>query len=428
MDENLFPIKSQKTDINEFIKTDISKFKQIHTGIKKNLNLIMDMLENGHEKEKIIKELIWLSERQKSEQKVFKESLSRVSNIDKKSRVQALYISTGDNCTRKCFHCFYGNNTETTIEKTYLESIINQAKDNGVFTIIFGGKEPLMDADWNLIAPIIKANQDIFFKFHTNLDNLNQNKIDDIQVNNNCVIEFSFDGDSQDIKKWNGSSEKVWEWIELLKKNNIPFGGFITVTKEDNFANILKNCQNIILQWATSLHIVWYKPIWPKNDIDKILTPEQEMKRYLLKLYLKEKYPYISLPLDGCNPSVGSQGEFSYCPFLAINDSNIKLESKAFPETMQEHKKHFWELLENNIKCPLIENPKWIIDYTTKYLKKDSLRSDKIKNMLIENAKKYAFYQECFNDIMSSNKNKCFQSVEEKYNFIRGELEKKIKS
>ncbi len=296
-------------------------------------------------------------------------SLERSSPV----KFQALYIETTRYCNRACSHCFAGEFNNSDMDPELIKNIIEFSYKNNVFSVIFAGLEPL--ARFNTtVAPFITDSRfkDMYFMIHTNGDFLSDKIADEIDKANNTIIQLSLDGiakKNHDDSKGKNSYKNTIKAVGLLKERGVPYGFFVTCTSK-NFSKMKEIVQHAIDLGATSLHIVGYKAIGPKANLNLMLNAEQERIRYKLKDDTKKLYPYLSIPKRGCNIGVNKKGFFSYCPFLLQYASGPQITSKTehskILELFQQHEKEFSEIMSNTIDCPLIERPLSFTAYAEK--------------------------------------------------------------
>lgn len=280
-----------------------------------------------------------------------------------------LYIKTNSNCNRRCKHCYINDYNGEDMDFKLLEHILRFSKKNGVFSPIFAGVEPLKVFD-KLIAPLITRNEfkDSLFRIHTNGDLLDKKVADNLYKTNNTVVELSLDGVEEELLREKNSYKNTITAISLLKERNIPYGFFITITN-NNFNKMENMTNHAINLGAQFIHLVGYKAIGPRVDINSMLSPEQEIKRYKLKKKIKEKHPYLSVPTKGCSPGFTPEGYFSYCPFLENLDTTKG--EQITPSTsyndisklLINERKKFSILQKNGIECPLTENASNFVNY-----------------------------------------------------------------
>ena len=302
---------------------------------------------------------------------------------------QTIYLENTRYCNRSCSHCFVGSFDKTNdseMDPNLIKNILDFSHKNNAFSVIFAGLEPLAKFD-TTVAPYItdKKYQDMYFMIHTNGDFLNKEIADELDKANNTIIQLSLEGtcnEKHDASKGTGSYDKTIHAVELLKERSIPYGFFITCTSK-NFKNVKETVNYAINLGATSLHIVGYKAIGPRANLDLMLSPQQEKERYRLKKDVKRDFPYLSLPSRGCNIGINKEGFFSYCPFLLQYTQSEQITPETSHNDMlklfREHGQEFYKTLNDTIDCPLIENPRSVVEYAKQntspfndMLKKDS--------------------------------------------------------
>lgn len=145
-----------------------------------------------------------------------------------KNKIMAnLFIETTYNCNLNCIHCFNCKNYRNiNIYFEDLKSVIDEAYENGLFTVTLSGGETTITPDFLKIAKYIRA-KNISLEIYTNglsLYNNDElfNEIVNLYPSKVSLSLYSMKPEIHDkITQVSGSQQKTLDVIKKLKKHNI---------------------------------------------------------------------------------------------------------------------------------------------------------------------------------------------------------------
>ncbi len=262
-------------------------------------------------------------------------------------------------CNLRCSHCGNENRdrkeNELTLEEWY--AFIGECSELGVFIFNVSGGEPFMRKDWYEILDYArKKNIEIGITSNgTLIDEKITKQLKNLDIFN---IHLSLDGIDKvhdDFRNQKGVFEKVLNSIELLRKNEVPFG-ITTAISRNNFDNIIavKNFikKNKISSWELYSAI----PIgcMKKEDaLDEKETIELAKMIYDFKNELKETRIFVGDNMgyfdkyntqeqwEGCRAgiticAIDSEGNIKGCPIHPNFLIEGKVRDKTFAQIWQD--------------------------------------------------------------------------------------------
>ncbi|MFZ7120284.1 MAG: radical SAM/SPASM domain-containing protein [Eubacteriaceae bacterium] len=274
-----------------------------------------------------------------------KESKKKREYFEKKGEnIPGFLISSITNsCNLFCKGCYARANQSSgeDYKKQQLSSerwktIFQEAKEIGISFILLAGGEPLMRREVIEKASEVK---EIIFPIFTNGTMVQEGYIKLFDKNRNLVPMLSIEGDKEltDIRRGEGTYDKLMNVMNSLEEKGILYGVSITVTSENienvtgkTFINKLyqKGCRAIIF--------IEYVPV---TEETKYLAPTDE-EREILEIKqqeLREDYEdaiFLSFPGDekysgGCLAAgrgffhINVDGSAEPCPFSPYSDINL---------------------------------------------------------------------------------------------------------
>lgn len=207
----------------------------------------------------------------------------------------ALTIKPTMNCNMKCKHCFNGDvlNTSQMIDINVVYDFIEAAcKEYQNVKVTFHGGEPTL-AGYDFYKDVFAYEHKMIEQYGTKISNnfttnavLLSEKLMDLLIENDTLINISFDGPYNDVLR--GNSKTVYEKICQVKEKGGRVRAFCTIAK-GSYEHLLE-----IYQWFNSEKIDFkILPIEPRGyaaadrqflmEADKFIDVLTETYRYWIK-------------------------------------------------------------------------------------------------------------------------------------------------
>lgn len=287
----------------------------------------------------------------------------------------ALTIKPTMNCNMRCKHCFNGDvlNASNMIDNQTVYNFIESAcKEYSDVKVTFHGGEPTL-AGIEFYRSVFNFEKKMVERYGASFSNnfttnglLLSEELIDLLIENNTLINISFDGPYNDILR--GHSETVYNKICRVKEKGGRVRAFCTIAK-GSYEHLLE-----IYKWFNQREIDFkILPIEPRGyaaidrellmDIDKFIDVLSETYRYWIKdkdckirFYTFEEFaalrrttqfkPFwfsreIALNPDGKIYPFGRPNDIQFC--LGYPDATLRL-SQCFES---EQYKRMLEILEN---------------------------------------------------------------------------------
>jgi MoaA/NifB/PqqE/SkfB family radical SAM enzyme len=305
-----------------------------------------------------------------------------------------LLIDPTSACNLNCTGCWaadYKKNSHLSYEK--LDEILTDAQRIGVLTIIMSGGEPLMRK--KDILKLAAKHTKLTFGLFTNGTLIDEEFVKEMVKLGNLNVFVSIEGyrEETDMRRGEGTFDKVMQAMDLLKKHDIGFGfsacyhsrNYKTVA-DDGFLDFLRE-KGAWFGWMFN-----YLPIGCNSDISLCCSPEQrEYVKKNVEIYQKKNnYAIIDFANTGhkaigCVAAgsdfahINANGDMEPCAFCHYSDSNVNdmtlveaLRSPFF-KNFREHK----PFSDNSLRpCPLMDVPDGIVSVT----KTPGVRSTHLNN------------------------------------------------
>lgn len=147
-------------------------------------------------------------------------------------------------CSRNCTYCCYESNPFFDMEGELAVGewikVLEQLKEDGIFSIKFTGGDPLMKKG---LFEILKAADDFGFLITMGSD-LTLLKLEDVEffknMKNLLMVQTTLDGSNPEIANFHrgkGNFKKVIKGIEMLSEREVPFS-VVTVVTSENYHDI----------------------------------------------------------------------------------------------------------------------------------------------------------------------------------------------
>jgi len=278
-------------------------------------------------------------------------------------------------CNLHCTGCWaaeYGDRLSLTFNE--MDDIIMQGKALGTYIFLYTGGEPLIRKD-DLIKLCEKHNDSVFLSF-TNATLIDEAFANEMLRVKNFIPAISVEGfeAETDMRRGQGTYQKVARAMELLKRKKLPFG-FSTCYHSQNAEVIGSEAyfDDMIEKGCKFGWIFTYMPVGAGAVPELLATSEQrEFIYHKIREFRKTK-PIFTLDFwnDGeyvngciaggrCYLHINANGDIEPCAFIHYSDSNIRettlLEALQSPFFMQ-YRRH-QPFNENMLRvCPLLDNP-----------------------------------------------------------------------
>ncbi|MBN7773234.1 radical SAM protein [Clostridium aminobutyricum] len=278
-------------------------------------------------------------------------------------------------CNLHCTGCWaaeYGN--QLSLSLSQLDDIIRQGKELGMYMYIYTGGEPLVRKDD--IIQLCEKHSDCIFLSFTNGTLIDEAFADKMLQVKNFIPAISVEGfeAETDMRRGNGTYQKVVKAMEILKERKLPFG-FSTCYHKHNTEVIgsEKYFDDMIARGCKFGWIFTYMPVGLNAIPDLMATAQQREFMYHQIRKFRQTKPIFTMDFwnDGeyvngciaggrCYLHINANGDVDPCAFIHYSDSNIKektlLEALCSPFFMQ-YRKH-QPFHENRLRvCPLLDNP-----------------------------------------------------------------------
>ncbi len=284
-------------------------------------------------------------------------------------------------CNLKCKGCWsaeYGHLQSLTLEE--MLSIVSQGKELGAHIYMFTGGEPLIrKAD---IFTLCEKNPDCVFLAYTNGTLVDQAFCEEMNRLGNLTLALSIEGfeASNDLRRGEGTYDKVIKAMDLLKKNKCLFGLSVCYTSQN--MDCVTSDEFIDLMIEKGAKYAWYfnyMPVGTKADVELIPKPYQRKHMYfwirkmrngnsgkpLMIVDFQDDGEFVGGCIAGGRNyfHINSAGDIEPCVFIHYSDSNIRthtlLEALQNPLFMAYHKNQPFN--DNHLRpCPMLENPEFL--------------------------------------------------------------------
>ncbi len=255
-----------------------------------------------------------------------------------------LICSITNACNLHCKGCYARANGMCNEEKNAhmlsadeWSGIFEQAKELGISFCLLAGGEPLLRQD---VINSASACKDIVFPIFTNGSLINEEYVITFNQNRNLVPILSIEGNQQqtDLRRGEGTYDKLLDSMMALQKSKILFGASITATTE----NIEDITSELFMDMLYNLgcRLVFFIEYVPIDTKTEHLAPTEKERKLLEKKQklLRNKYKtmiFLSFPGDekfmgGCLAAgrgffhINPYGAAEACPFSPYSDRSLK--------------------------------------------------------------------------------------------------------
>ncbi|WP_342366909.1 radical SAM protein [Anaerosalibacter bizertensis] len=296
----------------------------------------------------------------------------------------AILMDPTSACNLKCTGCWAAEYEKTdSLSIETLDRIIREGKEIGIYMYIFSGGEPLVRKD-DLIKLAEKHNDCSFLSF-TNATLVDEEFAKKLGELGNFGLAISVEGFEKetDMRRGDGTYNKVIEAMKLLKKEGVVFGFSTCYHKYNTDAVGSEEYLDFLIEQGCMFGWYFtYIPIGKDAVTDLIATPEQRKFMYQQVRNFRKEKPIFVLDfwndgeyVNGCIAGgknylhINSNGDVEPCAFIHYSNVNIKEVSliEALQSPLFRQYKENQPFNENHLRpCPLLDNPEKLRDMVKK--------------------------------------------------------------
>lgn len=278
-------------------------------------------------------------------------------------------------CNLNCTGCWAAEYDKTAaMDFMTLEKIITDGKELGVYMYIFSGGEPLVrKAD---LLKLAEKHQDCSFLSFTNATLVDEEFAQNLVKVGNLVLAISIEGFAAetDMRRGQGTYEKVLEAMDLLKKAGAGFG-FSTCYHQKN-THVVGSEEYVDLMLAKGCQFGWYFTYIPlgKDARPELIAnaDQREFMYHQVREFRRTKPIYLmdfwndGEFVEGCIAGgrsyihINANGDVEPCAFIHYSNANIKetdLLTALKSPIMEQYRIH-QPFNQNHLRpCPLLDNP-----------------------------------------------------------------------
>jgi len=287
----------------------------------------------------------------------------------------AVLIDPTSACNLKCTGCWaadYGK--ASSIDFETLDRIICEFKEIGTYFFIFSGGEPLIRK--NDIIKLCEKHYDCYFSCFTNGTLIDNDLAREIRRVGNFAPSLSIEGfeNETDLRRGNGTYQKVIEAMDILKDNGILFGCSTCYHRKNT--EVMGSEEFVEYMVEKGCRFAWYftyMPVGSSAVPELIATADQRKFMYHRLREMRKDKPLFLMDFwndgefsGGCIAAgrrflhINSNGDVEPCAFIHysninIHDATVK-EALNQPLFMEYQKRQPFNpnLLQ---PCPCLDNP-----------------------------------------------------------------------
>lgn len=278
-------------------------------------------------------------------------------------------------CNLRCTGCWaaeYGKKTQ--LDYSVMEKIIREGKELGIYMYILSGGEPLVRKQE--IIRLCEEHSDCMFLSFTNATLIDEQFASEVERVGNLAFAVSVEGfeEETDMRRGEGTYQKVMDAMDLLRKHGILFG-FSTCYHSKN-TQVVGSEKWVDFMVRKGCMFGWYFtyiPIGKEAVTDLLATPEQ--REYMLRKVREYRTTKPIFIMDfwndgeyvkGCVAGgrnylhINANGDVEPCAF--IHYSNVNINDSSLVDALQSPLFEQYRLnqpfSENHLRpCPLLDNP-----------------------------------------------------------------------
>ncbi len=250
----------------------------------------------------------------------------------------SILISPTMRCQLNCPGCYAATySRDDDLEFDLWDSILEQAKELGIFFCAITGGEPLLRADE--LFELAWKHTDMVFLVYTNGLLIDEKMVRRLQRTGNVAMALSVEGfaTETDARRGPGVHARVIEAMRLLREGGIPFGFSVCVTREN--AEVV--CSEAFIDYyiEQGCYFGWlfhYMPIGRDPDVHLMATPEQRDMLRRFAIEARRTKPILALDfwndgamLGGCLSGghryvhINHRGDVEPCVFAHFATHNL---------------------------------------------------------------------------------------------------------
>jgi len=283
-------------------------------------------------------------------------------------------------CNLHCTGCWAAEYQKTAnMDFDLLDRIINEGKELGIYMYIYSGGEPMVrKAD---LLKLAEKHSDCFFLSFTNATMVDEAFAEESARLGNLLLAISVEGFEKetDMRRGQGTYNKVIQAMDLLKAHGVPFG-FSTCYHRYN-TEIVGSDEYVDFMVSKGARFGWYftyMPLGKDAKLDLLATPEQRTYMYRRVREMRETKPIFVMDfwndgeyVKGCVAGgrnylhINAAGDVEPCAF--IHYSNVNIHDTSLIDALRQP--IFREYAagqpfnENHLRpCPLLDNPEKLRD------------------------------------------------------------------
>lgn len=278
-------------------------------------------------------------------------------------------------CNLKCTGCWAAEYKKTdSLSNDVLNRIINEGKELGIHMYIYSGGEPLVRK--HDLIELAKKHDDCMFLAFTNATLVDDDLAAEMAEAGNFMLAISVEGNEAetDMRRGQGTYQKVMKAMDILKGHGVPFG-FSTCYHRYN-TNSVGSDEYIDLMIDKGCLFGWYftyMPLGQDARMDLLATAPQREYMYHRVREIRNSKPIFVMDFwndgeytEGCIAGgrkylhINANGDVEPCAFIHYSNVNIKdvsllqaLQSPIFQQYYQGQ-----PFNHNHLRpCPLLDNP-----------------------------------------------------------------------
>ena len=284
---------------------------------------------------------------------------------------------TGD-CNLRCEGCYawvLHQSPEPEMDASKLRTVLGEARDLGVSTILLAGGEPLMRPE---LLETTRQLPELLFLLFTNGLLIDDPMVAELRRQRHVVPIISLDGDAEqtDARRGPDTYERLARLMAEMRRRRIFFGTSLTLTRA-NVDTVLdrEHLLKLISKGCRVFFFIEYVPAQSDTD-DLVLTEDQQeeagvlIERYRSELpALFSAFPRDEYTFGGCLAAgrgfvhINPQGDVEPCPFTPLSDTSLKtlsLREALQSPFLKEVRQHMGELPKRGPGCLLWQHRDWL--------------------------------------------------------------------
>ena len=289
-----------------------------------------------------------------------------------------LITSVTGACNLRCEGCYaweLHQSPEPEMDASKLRTVLTEARDLGVSTILLAGGEPLLRYE---LLETTRQLPELLFLLFTNGILIDDSMVEELKRQRHIVPIISLDGDAEqtDARRGPDTYERLARLMVEMKRRRIFFGTSLTLTRE-NVDTVLdrEHLKTLIAKGCRVFFFIEYIPAEADTD-DLVLTAQQQEKAGVLIEKFRRELPalFSAFPRDeytfgGCLAAgrgfvhINPQGDVEPCPFTPLSDANLKnlsLHDALQSPFLKTVRQHMGELPKHGSGCLLWQHRDWL--------------------------------------------------------------------